>query len=232
MHRSTLNYIVDALTLLLILAMTATGLILRFVLPPGSGGRGGGNARVLWESSRHEWGDIHFWLAAGLGVIILVHIALHWAWVCGITRRLLGLSLVGNAHGATRRNLAGAALIGFVAVLLTGFTWWANGNVTFRESGKSERHGRATLLPIADPGESLSPDHTSQIRGSMTLQQLADQSGLSVVLLRERLGLPSDVSPDARLGHLRREYGFSMSYVRRIVDSAMARLPGGKEQTP
>jgi hypothetical protein len=68
MRKNTVNFYVDLATLLAILAMTGTGLILKYSLPPGSGGRG----LVLWGLGRHDWGGVHFWIAVGLGVLLVV----------------------------------------------------------------------------------------------------------------------------------------------------------------
>ena len=45
MRRNKLNFLIDALALLAMLGMIATGLVIRYVLPAGSGGhgRGGGH---------------------------------------------------------------------------------------------------------------------------------------------------------------------------------------------
>ncbi|MHC4142953.1 MAG: DUF4405 domain-containing protein [Planctomycetota bacterium] len=84
MRKNTVNFLVDLATLLAILAMTGTGLILKYSLPPGSGGRG----LVLWGLGRHDWGGIHFWIAVGLGLLLVVHLVLHWPWVVATFRRL------------------------------------------------------------------------------------------------------------------------------------------------
>lgn len=62
---------------LLFCAMSATGLLLAFRLPPGS--RGGHGLSVLgW--SRHEWGDLHLWISYSFLALILLHLCLHWRW--------------------------------------------------------------------------------------------------------------------------------------------------------
>lgn len=77
-------------------AVLSTGLILAFRLPPGS--RGGRGLELLgWD--RHTWGDLHTWLAYGLILAVLVHVALHarWLWVVAcrrsVWRLLAGLGL-------------------------------------------------------------------------------------------------------------------------------------------
>ncbi len=81
----TKNILIDSMAFVSGLMLLATGAILRFVLPPGSGGLGQGRrsreAVTLWGWNRHEWGDIHFWIAVVLLVILLIHLVLHWRWI-------------------------------------------------------------------------------------------------------------------------------------------------------
>lgn len=160
MKRSTLNFAIDAATLVVMLAMIATGLLVRFILPPGSGER-----RVLWEYSRHDWGDVHFWLAVALGGLVFVHIALHWSWICSLV-----LSWVPHADSSIkrkseiRRNLAGAALMIVVAGFVSGFLWIAAHNVVETDGGGRQlRRGQhaSLITPAAHADEAASPAGTS-----------------------------------------------------------------------
>lgn len=229
MHRGKVNYIVDLLTLAVILAMTATGLILRFALPPGSRGR------VLWDWTRHDWGDLHFWLAAGLFAIIVLHIALHWAWVCGLTQRLLSSNPSSRPTSAVKRNLVGLAFLGGIAVVLAGLTWWASQMVSDGPLTRGGQNGQRDS--VARAVEDHKPaagqrTHDLQIRGSMTLGQLAESAKIPVELLRDRLGLPSSVAADTRLGHLRHEYGVRMSDVRQAAYAPLASANDEEERSP
>jgi hypothetical protein len=91
MKRSTINFIVDLISFIDLLCLIITGFIIKYILPPGSGGgygrgfRGGRGpnqeVKALWSMTRHEWGDIHFYLAAGFVILMLVHLILHWTWI-------------------------------------------------------------------------------------------------------------------------------------------------------
>lgn len=160
MKRTTLNFAIDAATFVVMLAMITTGLLVRFILPPGSGER-----RALWEYSRHDWGDVHFWLAVALGSLLLVHIALHWSWICSLV-----LSWVPHADSsirrksAIRRNRAGAALMIVVAGFVGGFLWIAARSVVETDAGGRQlrRGQRASLItPGALADEAPSPAGTS-----------------------------------------------------------------------
>lgn len=130
MRRSTLNMAVDAVTLLDMLAVAATGLILRFILPPGS--RGGAGLR-LWEWNRHEWGDLHFYLIVGLGALLLLHIALHWTWVCGVVRTMFHASAgMGTKRATLLNSFYGGLVLAIVVGAFAGFLWIAANNVEGR----------------------------------------------------------------------------------------------------
>ncbi|MHC4705620.1 MAG: DUF4405 domain-containing protein [Planctomycetota bacterium] len=89
MKRSTVNFIVDLISFVDLLGMAFTGLIMKYILPPGTGGcgrlehdgRGREQIRELWSLTRHEWGSIHYCLALLFIALMVVHIILHWAWI-------------------------------------------------------------------------------------------------------------------------------------------------------
>lgn len=93
MRRTTLNFIVDLISFTDLLLLATTGVILRWVLPPGSGGhgqgfrggRGPGEVELLLGLGRHDWGDVHFVFALLFVFLMLVHLYLHWTWIttCG-----------------------------------------------------------------------------------------------------------------------------------------------------
>ena len=84
MNRSTIPRILNALLWLVFCAMSGTGLLLAFRLPPGS--RGGHSLSAV-GLSRHEWGDIHTWLSYVFLTLIAIHLALHWRWFWQVAAR-------------------------------------------------------------------------------------------------------------------------------------------------
>ncbi len=100
MKRATWNFVMDSISLVNLLLLATTGSIMRWVLPPGSGGGhgygfrggrgpgpGGEQVKQLFGLGRHDWGDVHFALALVFVTLILVHLVLHWTWIktCGKT---------------------------------------------------------------------------------------------------------------------------------------------------
>ncbi len=142
MRRTTLNFAVDLVTLAVMLTMASTGLLLRFVLPPGSRG---GAGLTLWSLDRHQWGDIHFWLAVGLVSLLVLHVALHWTWACATLRSLLGRSAESLTPAAFRRQtICGVALLLVLVLAASGFLWLGSTRVETGGAGEGagQQHGR------------------------------------------------------------------------------------------
>lgn len=257
MRRNTLNFILDALTLLGVMALVTSGFLMRWVLPPGSRGGGG---KSLWGWGRHDIGDAHFYIATGLVLLLVLHVALHWTWVCGI----VGLWARRKGEEIRRirpltRNLTGAAFLTVIVVGVGGFLMGARSNVEAGGLGPTSDGRRASVESdgicseeqrilcgeIEKPGASASPVQRPvqtrngsargsttiagfEIRGSTTLGEAADMAGVSVEELRSRLNLPKCATTDERLADLRSEHGFSMSDVR----IAIAELAKKRGETP
>lgn len=153
MARSTLNFAVDAVTFIVMLTMIATGLLIRFVLPPGSGGR-----YSLWGSTRHDWGDVHFWLAVAAGVLVLVHLALHWSWVCSLVWRWCASRHPRTGPtSALRRNLVGVVLVLSITGLIGGFLWVAQRCVVETPGGGRQHRGGRSAARFESPARADGP---------------------------------------------------------------------------
>ena len=85
MSRTSINFLLDALLLTAFAVLVWSGMIVRFVFPPGPDARGW----FLWGLAYDQWQTIQFAMVAVLALGILIHLMLHWSWVCGvITTRL------------------------------------------------------------------------------------------------------------------------------------------------
>lgn len=117
MKRNFLNYLVDAITFIVLFLIVMTGLFIRYVLPPGSGREK--LQLLVW--GRHDWGDFHFWLSVAMGLLFVAHIALHWNWVCTMTLRLFQPKSAPRTE-AWKRNMAGCAFLVGLSGLVVGLT--------------------------------------------------------------------------------------------------------------
>ncbi len=150
MQRIWLNFIVDVATGVAVFALVVTGLLVSFVLPPGSGREG----LVLLGVDRHGWGDVHFWIAMGVLGLGAVHIGLHWQWICTMAVRTVGKK---GAVRPAKRHVAGALTVAAVVVAVTGMLLVAQAGVVrdpaaARESRAAERDGRGPGTDAAPTG--------------------------------------------------------------------------------
>jgi hypothetical protein len=207
MPRTTLNYVLDGLTAALTLTLVCTGVMMRYALPPGTG-----HSLLLWGLSRHQWGDVHFYVAAAFAVVIILHVALHWQWVCVMTRQSLAPRSQARLSGRTRA-IAGAVAMAALALAIGGLAWVSTGATRpiadFAGAGTLSADARA-------PGMGSQGD---EIRGSMTLREVSIASAVPLSRLRSSLHVPPAMQDDIRIGQLRRELGLSMADVRAAVNA-------------
>lgn len=92
MDKPKLNFIIDATMFLCLMAMAGLGFLMKYSLPPGREVQAqyGRNLYLSWLGwDRHDWGDIHLYLAFALLTLLTVHIILHWPQILGLFRRLV-----------------------------------------------------------------------------------------------------------------------------------------------
>jgi len=232
MTRTHLNFVIDALAFGAFLFLGSTGVLLRYQLPPGSGGlhgRGAGPGEAqqtvltLWNWTRHDWGAIHFWIACALMAVLAFHLFLHWRWVVCVVR--------GKPTDTSGWRL-GLGTFGLAALVLLAAAPWL--------SATAERTRAELLQNTSQEAGNLSPREgensgverfSDQLLGSMSLRQIADMAGVSVDYFIELLGLPDDTPTDARVGPLLRDQRLHMSDLRRLVDQAVTPHGEAKQES-
>ena len=215
MKRNTWNFWIDVVLLLSVLGLVLTGFLIYWLLPPGSGGRGGGGGLTLWGLSRHDYGDIHFYLALAMMVLALLHLLLHWKWVLGTLKNIFSLTKAGALNRSQRAGAYGILFLILLILGSTGLLFWARSQVqgTTRGSGRHQ-HQTAELI------------QTDQISGQWTLRQIAESFEIDLMQLVNALNLPANVDVDQRLGPLRREHDFTISAVREVADQLQRQKSG------
>lgn len=114
LSRTLINFWLDALLGVLFFLLCVTAVIVQFVFPPGVAARG----VSLWGGSYGQWCSLQFALTAALGLGVLVHVMLHWSWVCSVlTRRILRS---GKTLDDGIRTIYGVGLM--IGLLLCGAT--------------------------------------------------------------------------------------------------------------
>lgn len=78
--RTALNFALDSALLLIFCGLAWTFALFRFVFPPACSAGGW----TLWGLSYEDWASVHFFCFCLFALCILVHVMLHWSWVCGV----------------------------------------------------------------------------------------------------------------------------------------------------
>ncbi len=191
MKRTELNFLIDIVAFIGFVVLTTTGVLMRYILPPGSG-----HYTTIWGLDRHAWGDIHFWVAVVFFSILVLHLVLHWAWV---------VQVVAHKPREGSGFRAGIGIVGLVAIIAIA------SSPLFTPVSKEK---------ISAPrSETTSQQHfTPLIQGYLTLREVEEYAGVPATYIIESLQLPNSISVDEKLGHLKSTYGFEMNEVRTIVE--------------
>jgi hypothetical protein len=112
MNKLIFNIVTDLLAAASLTVMVATGVVIWFVLPPGTN-----RSHWLWGMMRHEWGTLHAAASVVLLAAITVHVALHWRWLVTNLCKRAGLGAWAAGHG----RLAGALVVLLLVIPLGVF---------------------------------------------------------------------------------------------------------------
>ncbi len=190
MKRTNLNFIIDVVAFVGFVVLTTTGVLMRYILPPGSG-----HYSTIWSLDRHEWGGIHFWISVTFFSVLALHLVLHWGWIVSV---VTGRPRKGSGFRA------GLGIVGLAAVLalaISPLLTPAERDLTNKGASFLSRHKYEGI----------------SIRGSMTLKDVEETTGVPATYIIESLKLPESISAEERLGALKRKYGFEINDVREIV---------------
>ncbi len=113
MSRSVINFWLDSSLLCVFLLILWTTAILNFVFPVGPNSDGW----TLWSWDYVQWCDFQLVLICVLGLGIIIHVMLHWPWVCAICAKQILKRKVGQIPDGTRTLYGVGTLIIIVNVL-------------------------------------------------------------------------------------------------------------------
>jgi hypothetical protein len=78
--KTDINFWLDTFLLFAFTFLCWISIILRFVFPPATKADGW----KLWGLDYLAWSDLQFAVISVLAASILLHVMLHWSWVCGV----------------------------------------------------------------------------------------------------------------------------------------------------
>jgi len=191
MKRPKINFIIDIIAFIAFVLLTTTGILMRYILPPGSG-----KHATIWSMDRHEWGTIHFWISILFFSILALHLFTHWKWI---------VSLVKGRPRDQSGYRVWLGVVGVLAIILLSIAPL----LTPIEGNSNNKY-------ITEKHES-SGDY--EIRGSMTLNEIEKVTNVPIEYIIESLNLPESFPLDENLGSLKNEYGFDMNELRTIIQN-------------
>ena len=83
--RAIVNWVLDATLAASLLTAIWTASLLLFIFPTGEEAPGA----TLLGGNREAWFRIHFGCLIVFTILALVHVMLHWSWVCGVVTQQL-----------------------------------------------------------------------------------------------------------------------------------------------
>ncbi len=185
--KRNLNFIIDSVAFVILMVMTSSGLLMRYCLPPGRCDK----RHTMLGLQRHEWGDLHFWLALVFFSLMALHIFLHWRWIVGVVKGKPG----GGSGLRAAMGIFGLVMV--VALSAAPFFF---------------------PVKVAEaPTFSASELASVPVNASMTLGEAAKASEVPLDDLMMELDIPETVSPERKLEDFCGEYGFSMDEVREVI---------------
>jgi hypothetical protein len=187
LKRTDLNFMIDSIAFVILAFMTTTGLLMRYALPPGLCYK----KHTIWGLQRHDWGEVHFWLAVAFFSLMAVHLFLHWRWIVSVA--------TGNPRqGSGLRAVMG--VFGLVMVVVLAVSPFLS-PITVDQTAKYTAEELATV-PIGP---------------ALSLKEVEVKTGVPVDHLMVELDIPDNVSPEAKMGDLCKEYGFKMEDVKEVI---------------
>jgi cytochrome b561 len=136
--KSKVNFVIDALMFLCMMAMAGIGFLMKFILIPGKDRwvEYGRNVELyLFGMDRHQWGTIHLTIGFALLGLLVIHIVLHWRKIVNLYK-----SLIGNKMA--RKIIASVFII--ACAILIAFPFILRPEV--QETGRGERRGQYGYL--------------------------------------------------------------------------------------
>lgn len=80
-NRMTIIKAIDIVAFILFVFLTSTGMLMHYVIPPKSGKK-----ITIWDMTRHDWGQIHFYIAVAFFAVLVIHLYLHRQFIVNLFR--------------------------------------------------------------------------------------------------------------------------------------------------
>ncbi len=232
-NKAKINLVIDAILMVLLMAMAGFGLLIKYVLVPGfkRNPKYGNDVELYFLGlDRHQWGSIHLWVSLVFIALIVLHIVLHWKQIVCLFKQMF--------HNQLTRLIITVVLVFLMFVLgvapllvkpeIKPFVN-AHQHQNYLKNEQQEviepdslvllpnnkiTVDKATIRHQKDEHENLADwGHT----GAMTLNELAEKYKVSGVDLAKALGIPENMRTE-RIGRLKRMYGFDNDELKNEIE--------------
>jgi hypothetical protein len=146
MSRTWINFILDTLLLIVFTGVVWVAATLKFVFPPGPEAEGW----RLWGLDHVDWSNAQFVLIAIMLAGVVLHVMLHWTWVCGVVASRYGREKKGKVDDGIR-TLYGVGLL-IVILHLIGIALTAASLMVEDPGTVESKSGTARVSPQLDNG--------------------------------------------------------------------------------
>ena len=110
-NKTHINFWVDVFLLVVFLLLCWSSVVVRYVFPVATKSAGW----TLWGLDYLAWSDIQFATLCVMLATVLLHVMLHWTWVCGVLeswqRKRRGTAATGKKTDTGNRTLWGVGLM-------------------------------------------------------------------------------------------------------------------------
>ena len=79
-NKTVINFFLDSFLLSVFLLLCWISVVIRYVFPAATGSEGW----LLWGRDYLFWADIQFATLCVMAGAVLLHVMLHWTWICGV----------------------------------------------------------------------------------------------------------------------------------------------------
>ena len=138
--KSNLKFIIDALMFLCMMAIGGLGFLMKFILLSGQEAqlKYGSKVEVYFLGlNKHDWGEIHLYIAFGLGALLLLHIILNWTQVLHMFHRFIEVNIA--------RKIITVVFI-VVSIILLLFAFVIEPDVRQKEGGGGGQHSNSNSI--------------------------------------------------------------------------------------
>lgn len=226
MNKSKLNFIIDIFMFICMTLIASIGFLIKFILIPGRESweiYGKNVDLLLFGMDRHQWGTIHLYIAFILLALLVLHIFLHWKMIVGLYHKLITSPKI--------RKISFWIFMS-VFIFLIVFPFAVNPKVVDRGLGKGHYNTRkgnengikTTIKQHENKLQNNSHEKYTasgiaiEVRGFMTLTDVAQKYNVPINILIAQLGIPKSAGLSVQqLGRLRKIYNFKMTDVEKII---------------